>query len=99
MAAVIAEYLGGAENMRLASGLKRHLILSAWDKVTDASRYTVSRYYKDGKLYITLNSSVLRTQLNFQKEEIRRNINNILREDELFPTKDTTEIVKTLIIK
>ncbi len=98
MGAVIAEYLG--DNGRFITGLNRHLILSAWDKASGAGRYTVSRHFKNGSLYVTVSSSVLRTQLNFQKEDIRRQINRILSEDELFSGKNEGgETVKTLIIK
>ena len=62
--------------------------------------YTSKRFYKDGKLYITVNSSVARSQLQFQKEILVERINENLRQDELF-TKDDKLVgyVKQLIIK
>ncbi|HAZ74693.1 MAG TPA: hypothetical protein DCW53_05285 [Rikenellaceae bacterium] len=85
---------------RIAAPLNRHLVFSAWDQASGAGRYTVRRYYNDGKLYITLNSSVLRSQLTFQKDFLIEKINAILNGNELF-SKDNRQVsyVKELILK
>lgn len=36
--------------MRLSAGMDVHLVLSAWDKVTGAAPYTLSKFLKDGVL-------------------------------------------------
>lgn len=85
---------------KLTAPLNTQRVFEAWDKVSGAAMYTSKRFYKDGKLYITVNSSVARSQLQFQKEILVERINENLRQDELF-TKDNKLVgyVKQLIIK
>ena len=87
-------------SMKLSAGLNTRRIFEAWDAASGASRYTLRRYFRDGKLYITLNSSMVRNQLGFQKAELVDRINEILREDELF-LKDDPQVkyVEELILK
>jgi hypothetical protein len=88
------------KSMKLSAGLNTRRIFEAWDAASGASRYTLRRYFRDGKLYITLNSSMVRNQLGFQKAELVDRINEILREDELF-LKDDPQVkyVEELILK
>ena len=88
------------QSMRLASGLNTRRIYEAWDQASGASRYTLRRYFRDGKLYITLNSSMVRTHLGFQKQALVLKINEILRSDALF-VKDDPRVgyVEELILK
>ena len=94
---LIKEYLKAAH---LTGGLNTHRIYAAWDAASGAARYTVRRYFRDGRLYITVDSSVVRSQLSFQREALLEKINAILAEDELF-TRDGTGagIVRELILK
>ncbi len=85
---------------RLGSQHNTHLVFKAWDDASGAAKYTLKRYFRDGKLYITLNSSVIRNQLSFQKDSIVEKINGILRDDELFTRDDPrVSFVKELILK
>ncbi len=88
------------KSMKLSAGLNTRRIFEAWDAASGASRYTLRRYFRDGKLYVTLNSSMVRNQLGFQKAELVDRINEILREDELF-LKDDPQVkyVEELILK
>ena len=88
------------KSMKLSAGLNTRRIFEAWDAASGASRYTLRRYFRDGKLYITLNSSMVRNQLGFQNAELVDRINEILREDELF-LKDDPQVkyVEELILK
>lgn len=88
------------KSMKLSAGLNTRRIFEAWDAASGASRYTLRRYFRDGKLYITLNSSMVRNQLGFQKAELVDRINELLREDELF-LKDDPQVkyVEELILK
>ena len=88
------------KSMKLSAGLNTRRIFEAWDVASGASRYTLRRYFRDGKLYITLNSSMVRNQLGFQKAELVDRINELLREDELF-LKDDPQVkyVEELILK
>lgn len=83
----------------LAPELDRRRIYAAWDDASGAGPYTIKRYFKDGRLYVTVNSSVLRSQLYFQKAALLEKINSLLRKDELFSGGDGFKHVKELIIK
>lgn len=67
---------------KLDSNLARQAVFDAWDEASDAARYTSNKYLKDNILYVTISSSVVRSQLTFQREHILQRINQILREDE-----------------
>ena len=93
----IQEYLKVA---KLSSGLNTQRIFAAWDAASGAGRYTVRRFFRDGKLYITVDSSVVRSQLSFQRDTLIEKINALLAQDELFTQDDArVGIVKELILK
>lgn len=93
----IQEYLKAA---KLSSGLNTQRIFAAWDAASGAGRYTVRRFFRDGKLYITVDSSVVRSQLSFQRDVLIEKINALLAQDELFIQDDArVGIVKELILK
>lgn len=84
----------------LATGLNTQRVFSAWDEASGAGHYTLKRFYRDGKLYITLSSSVVRSQLSFQKALILEKINSILSTDELFSKEGAgSGFVKEIILK
>ena len=83
---------------RLTTPLNTPRIFAAWDAASGASRYTVRRFFRDGKLYITVDSSVVRSQLSFQREALLEKVNALLAQDELF-TGDGSRAVKELILK
>ena len=93
----IQEYLKVA---KLSSGLNTQRIFAAWDAASGAGRYTVRRFFRDGRLYITVDSSVVRSQLSFQRDVLIEKINALLAQDELFTRDDArVGIVKELILK
>jgi len=97
MSQVIEMYI---KSMKLSSGLNTRRIFEAWDKASGASRYTIRRYFRDGKLYVTLNSSMVRSHLSFQKEPLVAAINQILAQDELFIKDDPkVRFVEEIILK
>ena len=83
---------------RLTPGLNTRRIFAAWDAASGAGRYTVRRFFRDGKLYITVDSSVVRSQLSFQREVLLEKVNALLAQDELF-TGDGSRAVQELILK
>ena len=88
------------KSMRLSAGLNTRRIYEAWDQVSGAGRHTLRHYYRDGKLYITLNSSMVRNQLGFQKAALLERINETLRQDALFQQDDpSVRFVEELILK
>jgi len=97
LSAAIQEFL---RDSRLSSGLNTRLIFAAWDRASGAGPLTLKRFYRGGKLYITLRSSVVRSQLAPQKELLIEKINAILACDECFSREDpTTSWVQDLILK
>lgn len=84
----------------LSSGLNTQRIFGAWDKASGAAGYTIRRFFRDGTLYITLNSSVARSQLSMQKDALIEKMNGILLNDDLFVRDDpNVGLVKTLVLK
>ncbi len=97
LAEVLRQYLG---SRGLAKGMSTHLVFSAWDNASGAGPYTVRKFFRDGKLYITLSSSVVRSQLGFQRKELVDKMNALLKADELFPGKTGEgNYIKELILK
>lgn len=88
------------KDLHLGASHNTQRIFEAWDTASGASRYTVKRFFRDGKLYITVDSSVVRSQLSFQKDAILEKINSLLEQDPLFIRDDrTVSFVKELILK
>ena len=84
----------------LVKGLNSQRIYAAWNEVSGAARFTVKRFFRDGKLYITLDSSVVRSQLYFQKDVLLDKINETLGKDVLFTNEQASvKVVKELILK
>ena len=88
------------DSMKISSGLNTQLIYSAWDQASGAADYTIKKYFRAGKLYVTLSSSVVRNQLSFQKEALKEKMNQLLSGDKLF-TKDDPRVtlVQEIILK
>jgi hypothetical protein len=97
LAEAIQEYLKAS---RLTSGLNTQRIFAAWDAASGAGRYTVRRFFRDGRLYITVDSSVVRSQLSFQRDTLIEKMNALLAQDELFTRDDPrVGVVQELILK
>ena len=94
---LIHEYLRAGH---LTAPLNTRRIFAAWDTASGAARYTVRRFFRDGKLYLTVDSSVVRSQLSFQRQELIGKINALLAQDDLF-TRDDGRVgfVQELILK
>lgn len=78
---VVQEFI---KSMKLAAGLNTQRIFAAWDACSGAGPYTLKRYFRGGKLYITLSSSVIRNQLYFQRAVLIEKMNAYLSQDSLF---------------
>ena len=83
--------------LKLSAGLNTQRVFAAWDAVSGVSAQT---FYRDGKLYVTMSSSMLRSHLEFQKPALIQAMNRFLEKDELF-VKDYDKVgfVKDLILK
>ncbi|MBO4433894.1 MAG: DUF721 domain-containing protein [Bacteroidales bacterium] len=97
MEEVVSRYI---KSMKLAAGLNTHRIYEAWDACSGAAPFTLKRFFKAGKLYITLRSSVVRNQLYFQKDLLVEKINAYLSDDPLFTADNrSVSFVQELILK
>ena len=97
MEEVVEEFIKSA---KLASGLNTQRVFAAWDDCSGAGPYTLKRYFRSGTLYITLNSSVIRNQLLFQKEALIEKMNATLSGDPLFTSDNKTAgYVKELVLR
>ena len=97
MEEIVSQYI---KSMRLAAGLNTQRIFAAWDACSGAGPYTLKRFFRGGKLYITLNSSVIRSQLYFQRDILIEKMNEFLAKDTLFTDDNrTVGFVKELILK
>ena len=94
---IVSAYI---KSMKIAAGLNTQRVFAAWDACSGAGPFTLRRFYRGGKLYITLNSSVLRSQLFFQKDLLIEKMNAFLQQDDLF-TQDnkTVGFIQELILK
>lgn len=88
------------KSMKLAAGLNTQRVFAAWDVCSGAGPYTLKRFYRGGKLYITLTSSVIRNQLSFQKDALVEKMNAFLSQDALFTDDNrTVGYIQELILK
>ena len=84
----------------LSKGLNTQRIFAAWDEVSGAARFTVKKFFREGRLYVTLDSSVVRSQLMFQKDILLEKINDALEKDDLFTREGTPDrVVNEIILK
>ena len=84
--------------MKLASGVNRHRAFEAWNSVSGASRYTLDVALEKGVLYVTMNSSMARNQLYFQRDVLLTKINEFLENDPMF-VKGTGPAVKSIVLR
>lgn len=77
-----------------------HKVSEVWSAVTGADRYTIDVTYSKGTLYCTLNSSMARNELYFQKDAIVKEINSRLKEEALFVWDwEKGDFVTNLVLK
>ena len=70
--------------MKLSSGINQVRVTEAWNTASGASRYTLSVSYVGTYVYVTMNSSMARNQLYYQRDLIMQKMNEILAADSLF---------------
>ena len=87
------------DEMKLGPGLNRQCVYRAWDTVTGMGPYTLRKYFRDGVLYCTLSSSVVRSQLHEQRSLVIRRINASLAQDPFFTGADAAGYVRSLVLK
>ncbi len=77
IAEIIKEFV---KEERLEEGLYRARLFKAWDIVVgvNGAAATTNKFFRDGILYCTINSSILRTQMYYRKEDIIFQLNKML---------------------
>lgn len=85
--------------MKIASGVNSQRAAEAWNTVSGASRYTLDVSLDKGVLYVTMNSSMARNQLYFQRDVLLARINEALDADQLFVKYPGQPAVKTIVLK
>lgn len=94
---VVEEFI---KSMKITAGLNTQRIFAAWDACSGAGPFTIKRFFRGGKLYITLKSSVIRNQLYFQQDALIEKMNAFLAEDPLFTADNrTVSFIRELILK
>ncbi len=84
----------------LADGLNLHKIYTAWDEASQAGKFTIDKYFRDGNLYIRLSSAVVRSRLYLRTDQIMAEINMRLSADAMFTLKnDDKAPVKNIILQ
>lgn len=86
--------------MGISASHNSRRVYLAWDEASQAADYTIKRFFRDGTLTITLKSSVVRSVLFLQTDQLIAKINAILDRDELF-IKDSPKLrkVEKLVLK
>lgn len=84
----------------MSEGMNRQRIAEVWNEISGAGRYTLDTYYDKCVLYCTLNSSMVRNQLYFQRDVLVRSMNDALKKDELFIWDwQKGNCIKSLVLK
>lgn len=83
----------------LGPSLRRQAVFRAWDQASGQAGYTSNKYLKDNVLYITISSSVVRSQLLFQKEGLLQRVNEILSADQLLSTMGETFRIEAIKLR
>lgn len=88
ISAILKEFI---KEEQLEDGLNRVRLFNVWNLIVGevGARATTNKFFRDGILYCTINSSIIRTQLYYRKEDIVAQMNKMLNGD----------IVKKLILK
>ena len=84
--------------MKLSAGVNKHRAFEAWNSVSGASRYTLDVSLEKDVLYVSLNSSMARNQLYFQRDVLLAKMNEFLENDSMF-VKGAGPAIKSIVLK
>ncbi|MGN1226058.1 MAG: hypothetical protein ACI4TL_02345 [Candidatus Cryptobacteroides sp.] len=86
--------------LKAAPALNTRRIFETWHKESGVSAYTLKLFFREGTLYVTLSSSVVRNSIKPFLNSIMAKMNQSLEEDQLF-IKDDPKVgyVNKIIIK
>jgi len=88
-------------SMGLSAPVNTRIIFEAWDKASGAGEFTLKKFFRAGTLYITLSSSMVRSQLLPLGDLLVEKINALVRDESLFDDKVSgfEGPVKKLVLK
>lgn len=86
-------------DMKLVSGVNARRAAAAWEAVSGAGKFTVDVFLRNRVLYCTIGSSMVRSQLYFQKEALISQLNQFLENDELFVKEGVSPYITDIIFK
>lgn len=88
ISAIISEYI---KEEGLEEGLLKVRVFETWNLVVgeNVTRCTSNRFFSKGVLYCTINSSILRQQLYFRKDDIIFQMNKMLN----------SQVIKNIVLK
>jgi hypothetical protein len=85
--------------LKAAPALNTRRIFEAWKEASGTDRYTIGQFFRDGTLYVTMNSAA-RVALQPHLEGIRLKMNELLKADTLFIKDDpTVGYVQKIVLK
>lgn len=88
------------KEMRLGPQLNAQRAMAAWDKVSGVERYTLSKYVRNGVLYVSVSSSVVRSHLLQRLPQLAAAVNAELKSDPLFtPSPRGTAFIKSIVLR
>ncbi len=86
--------------LKAAPALNTHRIFETWKEASGTGRYTIGQFFRDGTLYVTMNSSAARAALQPHLEGIRLKMNELLETDTLFIKNDPkVGYVRKIVLK
>ena len=76
-------------------------VYMAWEQASGAGEFTLKRFFRDGRLVVTLNSSVVRSTLSFGIPAILDKMNAILDQDTFLIRRsgESEPFVKEIVLK
>lgn len=83
---------------KLGYGLFNQEIFRVWDEVSGAGRYSSNKYYREGTLYVTICSSLVRSQLLFQLDAIMMKMNQLLDESDTVKLSGIEEKISKIVL-
>lgn len=83
---------------KLGYGLFNQEIFRIWDEVSGAGRYSSNKYYREGTLYVTIRSSLVRSQLLFQLDAIMMKMNQLLDESDTVKLSGIEEKISKIVL-
>lgn len=85
--------------LKIGKNIDDAKVFIAWDRVSGAKDFTISKYFSQGTLYCTLSSSMVRNQLYFQRERLLSLLNEELSNEVLYTAPQDGPMVRRLVLR